>query len=55
MITYLFRKYSENFAFQLFIILRSFAREIRYFLKKVANFLTVSIFVSVYKQNFAAQ
>ena len=28
------QKYSENFAFQLFIILQEFTREICYFLKK---------------------
>ena len=34
MIAYVFQKYPENFAFQLFIILQQFTREIRYFLKK---------------------
>ena len=45
MIAYLFRKYPENFTFQLFIILQKFK----------ANFLKVSIVFSVYKQNFTTQ
>ena len=55
MIASVFQKYSENFVFQLFIILQQFTREICYFLKKVVYFLTVSIVFSVYKQNFTAQ
>ena len=34
MIAYVFQKYLENFAFQLFLILQQFTREICYFLKK---------------------
>ena len=34
MIAYVFQKYPENFAFQQFIILQSFTREICYFHKK---------------------
>ena len=34
MIAYVFQKYPENFAIQLFIILQQFTREICYFLKK---------------------
>ena len=55
MIAYVFQKYPENFASQLFIILELFTREICYFLKKVAYFLAVSIVFSVDKQNFTAQ
>ena len=51
MIAYMFQKYPENLSFQLFI----FAREICYFLKKVAYFLTVSIVFSVCKQKFTAK
>ena len=32
MISYIFQKYSENFAFQLFIILQQYTREICYLL-----------------------
>ena len=35
MIAYVFKKYSENFAFQLFIILQQYTREICYFLKSL--------------------
>ena len=38
MIAYVFQKYTENFAFQLFIILQLFTREICYFLKKQPTF-----------------
>ena len=51
MIAYVFKKCPENFAFQLFTSLQYFTREIYYFLKKVAFFLTVSIVFSVFKQN----
>ena len=34
MIAYVFQKYSENFALQLFIIFKYFTREIYYYLKK---------------------
>ena len=34
MIAYVFQKYPENFAFQLFKILHQFTREICYFPKK---------------------
>ena len=47
MLVSMFQKYPENFAFQLFIILQSFTREI--------CFLTVPIVVSVYKENFMAE
>ena len=43
MIAYVFQKYPENLAFQLFIILQLFTREIWHFLKK-GYFLTVPIF-----------
>ena len=33
MIAYMFQKYPENFAFQLFLILQYITREIFYFLK----------------------
>ena len=46
MIVYVYQKYTENFAFQLFIILQQFTRKICYFLKKVTFFLTVSIVFS---------
>ena len=46
MIAYVYQKYLENFAFQLYIILKQFTREICYFLKKVAYILTVSIVFS---------
>ena len=48
-IAYLFQKYPENFASQLFIILQQFTGEICHFLKKVAYSLTVCIVFSVYK------
>ena len=54
MIAYVFQKCPQNFAFQLFVVLQKFTREICYFLK-VAYFLTVSFVFSVYKQNFTAQ
>ena len=38
MIAYLFQKSPENFAFQLFIALQQFTREICYFLKKQPTF-----------------
>ena len=34
MIAYMFQKYPENFAFQLFMVLQQFTSEICYFLKK---------------------
>ena len=56
MIAYMFQKYPENSAFQLFKILWLLTREIFHFLcyvlKKVAYFLTVSTVFSVSKQNF---
>ena len=38
MIVYVFQKYPENFAFQIFINLQQFTREICYFLKKQPTF-----------------
>ena len=38
MIAYVFQKYPEYFAFQLFIIFKQFIREICYFLKKQPSF-----------------
>ena len=55
MIVHMFRKYSENLTFQLFIMLQWITRQICYFLEKVAYFLMVSIVFSVYKQNFPAE
>ena len=56
MITYMFQKYSEYFALQLFIILQSLTHEIPVlFSLKVAYFLIVSIVFSLYKQNFTIQ
>ena len=52
MIAYVFQKYPENFAFQLFIILKQLTREICHFVKKIAYFLTVSIVFPVYKKKF---
>ena len=46
MIAYMFQKYSENFAFQLFITLCS---------NLPVKFAVFSIVFSVYKQNFMAQ
>ena len=34
MIAYMYQKYPENFAFQLFLILQKFTHKIFYFLKK---------------------
>ena len=34
MIAYIFKKYPENFAFQLFITLQEFTHKVCYFLKK---------------------
>ena len=45
MIAYVFQKYPENFAFQLFVILQEYNREPL----KVAYFWTVSIVFSVFK------
>ena len=44
----MFQTYPENFAFQLFLILRNFPL-------KFAIFLIVSIVFSVYKQNITVQ
>ena len=55
MIACLFQKYPETFAFQLFIILQYFNREICYFLKKVTYYLTISLVFAFYKQNFTAR
>ena len=49
MIAYVSKKYPENFTFQLFTSLQYFTREIYYFHKKVAFFLTVSVVFSVFK------
>ena len=38
MIAYVYQKYPENFALQLFITLQSFTREISCFLKKQSTF-----------------
>ena len=38
MISYVFQKYYENFAFQLFIILQQYIREICYLLQKYPAF-----------------
>ena len=38
MIAYVFQKYPKNFAFQLFLILQEFTREICYFLQKYPTF-----------------
>ena len=42
-------KCSETFIFQIFLILQYLYREICFFLKKVAHFLTDSIVFCVYK------
>ena len=54
MIAYVFEKYPENFALQLFIVLQQFTGEIAIFLKSNLLFNNFIIF-SVYKKNFTAQ
>ena len=51
MITYVFQKYPENFAFELSIILQYFNRENC----QQATFVKVSIVFYVYKQKFTDQ
>ena len=49
MIAYMFQKYPENFAFELFTISESFTREICYFLKKyptLQQFLLSFLFIN---------
>ena len=49
MIAYVFQKYSKNFAFQLFIVLQLFTREICYSLEKkptLKQFLLYFLFIN---------
>ena len=55
MTAYMFQKYSESFAFQLFIIFAVIYSWNLLFSYKVAYFLTVSIVFFVYKENVTAQ
>ena len=54
MIAYAYQKHPENFEFQYYNFAAIYPWNLL-FSKKVAYFLTFSIFFSVYKQNFTAQ